>query len=69
MLPINIFVTDANRQQVATDTMQVAVDLNLDRPISYFSAVKTITFDVAQGARPGEYKMHVGFDRKAPGAS
>ncbi len=63
--PIRVFVTDASRQEVAADTMQVAVDLNLDRPISYFSAVRIIAFDVAQGSRPGEYKMHIGFDRKA----
>lgn len=66
--PINVYVTDAKREQVATDVMEVAVDLNVDKPISYFSAVRTITFDVAQGARPGEYKMHVAFDRKVPGA-
>ncbi len=64
-LPIRVFVTDSNRQEVAADTMQVAVDLNLDRPISYFSAVRIIAFDVAQGTRPGEYKMHVGFEKKA----
>ncbi|KUO57507.1 MAG: hypothetical protein APF80_16355 [Alphaproteobacteria bacterium BRH_c36] len=66
--PINVFVTDAKRERVAADVMEVAVDLSVDNPISYFSAVRTITFDVAQGARPGEYKMHVAFDRKVPGA-
>ncbi|MBU2580618.1 MAG: hypothetical protein KJ622_02720 [Alphaproteobacteria bacterium] len=66
--PINVFVVDAKRERVAADVMQVAVDLNVDNPISYFSAVRTITFDVAQGARPGEYQMHVAFDRKVPGA-
>lgn len=66
--PINVFVTDAKREQVATDQMQVAVDLNVENPISYFSAVRTITFDVAEGARPGEYQMHVAFDRNVPGA-
>ena len=53
---------------VAADVMEVGVDLNVDNPISYFSTVRTITFDVAQGARPGEYQMHVAFDKKVPGA-
>lgn len=66
--PINVYVMDTKRERVATDVMQVAVDLDVDKPISYFSAVRTITFDVAQGARPGEYKMHVAFDRTMPGA-
>ncbi len=68
VFPVNVYVTDAKRAQVATDKMQVAVDLQIDKPISYFSAVRTITFDVAQGARPGEYKLHVAFDRSIPGA-
>ncbi|MEQ8824746.1 MAG: hypothetical protein RIC14_10265 [Filomicrobium sp.] len=66
--PVNVYVTDAARTKIAGDSMQVSVDLNVDKPISYFSAVRTITFDVAQGARPGEYKMHVAFDRTMPGA-
>ncbi len=66
--PVNIYVTDSARAKVASDTMQVSVDLNVDKPISYFSAVKVIAFDVAQGARPGEYKMYVAFDQKTPGA-
>lgn len=68
VFPVNVYVTDAKREQVASDAVQVSVDLNVDDPISYFSAVRTITFDVAQGARPGEYKMHVAFDRNVPGA-
>lgn len=68
VFPINVYVTDTKHAQVAADTMQVSVDLHVDNPISYFSAVKTITFDVAEGARPGEYQMHVAFDKNVPGA-
>lgn len=67
-LPVHIFVTDAKREKVATDAMQVSVNMVMDQPIGYFSAVQSITFDVAQGARPGEYEMFVAFDRNAPGA-
>lgn len=68
MLPVNIFVTDAKRERIAADSMQVSVDMVMDQPIGYFSAVQSITFDVAEGSRPGEYEMFVGFDRNAPGA-
>jgi len=67
-LPVNVFVTDAKRERIATDSLQVSVDMVMDQPIGYFSAVQSITFDVAEGSRPGEYEMFVGFDRNVPGA-
>lgn len=67
-LPVNVFVTDAKREKIATDTLQVSVDMVMDKPIGYFSAVQSISFDVAEGSRPGEYELFVGFDRNAPGA-
>lgn len=66
--PVTVYVTDSKRAQVASDNSEVSVDLNVDNPISYFSAVRTITFEVAQGARAGEYQLHVAFDRNIPGA-
>lgn len=68
MLPVNVFVTDAKRERIAADAMQVSVEMVMDQPIGYFSAVQSITFDVAEGSRPGEYEMFVGFDRNTPGA-
>lgn len=67
-LPVNIFVTDAKREKIATDTLQVSVDMMVDQPIGYFSAVQSITFDVAEGARAGEYEMFVAFEKNVPGA-
>jgi hypothetical protein len=67
-LPVNVFVTDAKREKVATDSLQVSVDMMVDQPIGYFSAVQSITFDVAEGSRPGEYEMFVAFEKKVPGA-
>ncbi|MEO1206960.1 MAG: hypothetical protein AAFV45_11565 [Pseudomonadota bacterium] len=66
--PINISVADSARVPVASDTLAVSVDVAADRPIGYFSAVRSITFDVAEGARPGEYQLQVAFDRTIPGA-
>jgi hypothetical protein len=67
-LPVNVFVTDAKRQKIATDAARVTVDVALDNPISYFSVVRSVTFQIPEGSRPGEYEVYVGFDRSVPGA-
>ena len=67
-LPVNIFVTDAKRERIQTDKGQIDVAVSLDKPIGYFSAVKTISFSIPEGSRPGEFEVFVGFDQKAPGA-
>lgn len=67
-LPLNVFVADAKREKVATDAVQVKVDVAVDKPIGYFSVVRTVTFAVPEGSRPGEYEVFVGFDRNVPGA-
>ena len=66
--PVNVFVTDGKRERVAGDTMRVDVSVQPDKPIGYFSMVRTITFNVPEGSRPGEFEVHVGFDRNVPGA-
>ncbi len=68
VLPVNVFVTDAKREKVATDKMTVDATVAVENPIGYFSAVRTVTFNVPEGSRPGEYEVFVGFDRTAPGA-
>lgn len=67
-LPINVFVTDAKREKVATDKLRVDASVALENPIGYFSAVRTVTFNVPEGARPGEFEVFVGFDRNTPNA-
>jgi hypothetical protein len=67
-LPVNIFVTDAKREKVAADKTRVDVDVALENPIGYFSVVRSVTFDIPEGSRPGEYEVYVGFDRSVPGA-
>jgi hypothetical protein len=66
--PVNVFVTDGKREKVSGDTMKVDVEVAPDKPIGYFSAVRTITFNVPEGSRPGEFEVYVGFDRRVPGA-
>ena len=67
-LPVNVFVTDAKREKILTDTSRVSVDVALDNPIGYFSVVRSVTFQIPEGSRPGEYEVYVAFDRSIPGA-
>jgi hypothetical protein len=67
-LPINVFVTDAKREKVTTENLRVDATVALENPIGYFSAVRTVTFTVPEGARPGEFQVYVGFDRNTPNA-
>ncbi len=67
-LPLNVFVTDSKREKIATDKLKVDVDVVIEKPIGYFSVVRSVTFTIPEGSRPAEYEVHVGFDRNAPGA-
>jgi hypothetical protein len=46
----------------------VDVDVTVDNPIGYFSIVRSVSFNIPEGTRPGEFEVYVGFDRNAPGA-
>ena len=63
-----MFVTDAKREKLVTDKVKVDVDIALDKPIGYFSMVRTVSFPMPEGSRPGEFEVYVGFDRATPGA-
>jgi hypothetical protein len=67
-LPVNVFVTDSKRERIASERMNVEVSVAIDRPIGYFSTVRTVTFNIPEGSRPGEFEVFVGFDRNVPGA-
>lgn len=59
-LPVNVFVEDGNRRRLTGEDLSVSVDVSLENPIGYFSVVRTVSFAVPQGTRPGEYKVYVG---------
>ncbi len=67
-LPLIVSVNDSKRAKVAGDTVNVDVTVEADKPIGYFSAVRTVSFDVPEGSRAGEFEVMVGFDNKAAGA-
>jgi len=62
-LPVNVVLTDAGKQRVQGDSLRVEVDIAPDKPIGYFSSVRTITFDVPEGARTADYKLYVAFEK------
>ena len=68
ILPVTITITDAKREKIAADALKVDVDIAVEKPIGYFSAVRAITIPVPEGSRPGEFEIFVGFDRAVPGA-
>jgi hypothetical protein len=67
-LPVNIMVTDSKRERITSDTMSIAATVAIDNPIGYFSTVRTVTFDIPEGSRPGEFEVFVGFDQNSQGA-
>jgi hypothetical protein len=67
-LPVNIMVTDSKRERIATDSTSVAATVAVDNPIGYFSTVRSVTFNIPEGSRPGEFEVFVGFDQNSQGA-
>lgn len=67
-LPVSVSVLDPKRARIANDRASVESTVTLDKPIGYFSNVRTVTFDVPEGARAGDIDVFVGFEQTAPGA-
>ena len=67
-LPIKVAVNDAKRESIRAENMRIETAVSLDKPIGYFSAVRTVTFEMPLGSRPGEFEINVSFDRNIPGA-
>jgi hypothetical protein len=65
-LPVNVYVTDANREKIQTEQVAVQTEITTDKPIGYFSAVRTVSFAIPEGARPADYKLFVGFEKGPP---
>lgn len=67
-LPFSVSVLDPKRARIAGDRAIVESVVSADKPIAYFSAVRTVTFDVPEGARAGDIDVFVGFEQNTPGA-
>jgi len=65
-LPVSVFVTDSKRERITSERMAVDAAIAVDKPIGYFSIVRTVTFNIPEGARAGEFEVFVGFERNVP---
>ena len=66
-LPVNIVLTDSQKQRLQGDSLRIEVDIAPDKPIGYFSSVRTITFDIPEGTRTADFKLYVAFDKAQGG--
>ena len=67
-LPNKVALTDAKRDSIKAENLKIETAVSVDKPIGYFSAVRTVTFELPVGSRPGEFQINVSFDRNIPGA-
>ncbi len=67
-LPVNVVVTDAKRAKVMNGKVKIDTSLAVENPIGFFSTVQTVTINIPEGSRPGEFEINLGFDRTVPGA-
>lgn len=67
-LPVQVSVLDSKRASIGADRTSIQESVSLDNPIAYFSQVRTVTFNVPEGARAGDIDVIVGFEPTAPGA-
>lgn len=65
-LPVTVFVADSRRERLHSERMTVDAAIEVDKPIGYFSVVRSLSFAVPEGARAGEFEVFVGFDRNVP---
>lgn len=66
-LGVNVHVTGAQQNTLATDKMTVNTTVPPDAPAGYFSMVREIAFPIVVGTRPEDYKVFVAFDQPKAG--
>ncbi|MGE0701158.1 MAG: hypothetical protein AB7O57_18835 [Hyphomicrobiaceae bacterium] len=67
-LPIKVALTDSKREMVKADNAVIETALTIENPIGGFKSIKTLTFQIPVGSRPGEYEIQLGFQSNIPGA-
>ena len=65
-LPLTVFVTDAKREKLDNDKVRVDVDITLDKPIGYFSMVRTVTFRCRKARAPASSRSTSASTRPRP---
>jgi hypothetical protein len=67
-LGVNVRVAGVQQNTLASDKMKVTTTVPPGQPAGYFSLVKEVSFPVAVGTRPQDYKIFLAFDRNVAGA-
>jgi hypothetical protein len=68
-LPATVTVVDGVKSTLKTEKLRVVVNVEAGATAGYFSEVREINLPLPQGVSPKTYRIYVGFDRSAPGAS
>ena len=68
-LPAKVTVVQGAQGTLKTETVRVVVNVPAGSTAGYFSEVRQIDLPVPQGVSPKTYRIYVGFDRSASGAS
>jgi hypothetical protein len=68
-LPVKVTVLDGARATVKSDLVKVPVSVTPDQTAGYFSVVREVVVPLPAGASAKSYRVIIGFDRRAPGAS
>jgi hypothetical protein len=67
-LPVSVALTDVKRETIKAENTVVETALTIENPIGAFRAVRSLSFQIPVGSRPGEYEILVGFQQNVPGA-
>jgi hypothetical protein len=68
-LPAQVTVVDGSKTTLKTEKIRVVVNVPAGSTAGYFSEVREIDLPIPPGASPKTYRIYVGFDRSASGAS
>jgi hypothetical protein len=68
-LPVKVTVLDSGRNTLKSELVKVPVTITPDQTSGYFSVTREIVVQVPAGASAQSYRVVIGFDRRAPGAS
>jgi hypothetical protein len=68
-LPAKITIVDGSKSTLKTQNVRVVVNVPAGSTSGFFSEVREIDLPVPAGVSPKTYRIYVGFDRAAKGAS
>lgn len=59
-LPVSVRVASSDQRIIKSDSLRVSTNIPAGNPVGYFSMVREVSFPVATGTRPEDYKIYVG---------